>query len=103
MRLSYANIMSTIAVFIALGGTSYAAVQIHGSQIKNRTITQKKLKNGSVGRKQIKGGAVGYDQLAYDSVTTTEIYPQTIRGKDLNKNLWECISQDRPSACSYAY
>ena len=29
-RLSYANVMSTLAVVIALGGTSYAAVAITG-------------------------------------------------------------------------
>ena len=30
-RLTYANVMSTLAVFIALGGSSYAALQISGS------------------------------------------------------------------------
>ena len=29
-RLSYANVMSTLAVFIALGGSSYAAVTLNG-------------------------------------------------------------------------
>ena len=27
-RLTYANVMATIAVFVALGGTSYAAIKI---------------------------------------------------------------------------
>ena len=30
-RLTYANVMSTLAVFIALGGSSYAALTISGS------------------------------------------------------------------------
>ena len=30
-RLTYANVMSTLAVFIALGGSSYAAATISGS------------------------------------------------------------------------
>ena len=34
-RLSYANVMSTIAVFVALGGTTYAAATITGSDVKN--------------------------------------------------------------------
>ena len=42
-RLSYANVMSTIAVFAALGGGAYAAV---------------KLPAGSVGRAQLKANAV---------------------------------------------
>jgi hypothetical protein len=32
-RLSYANVMSTVAVFIALGGSSYAALQIGSDDI----------------------------------------------------------------------
>ena len=31
-RLTYANVMSTLAVFIALGGSSYAALTISGSE-----------------------------------------------------------------------
>jgi hypothetical protein len=42
-KLTYANVMATIAVFIALGGASYAAIQ---------------LPKNSVGAKQLKKGAV---------------------------------------------
>ena len=40
-RLSYANVMATIAVFVALGGSSYAAVKITGKDIKDESITGK--------------------------------------------------------------
>ena len=42
-RLTYANVMSTLAVFIALGGSSYAAFTISGSSIQNRSISGHKL------------------------------------------------------------
>ena len=47
-RLTYANLMSTVAVFLALGGVSYAAVTIPKDsvgtkQIKNRAVTKPKL------------------------------------------------------------
>jgi hypothetical protein len=42
-NLTYANVMATVAVFIALGGASYAAI---------------KLPKNSVGAKQLKSGAV---------------------------------------------
>jgi hypothetical protein len=47
-RLTYANLMSSVAVFIALGGVSYAALQIPNNsvgtkQIKNRAVTKPKL------------------------------------------------------------
>ena len=32
-RLTYANVMSTLAVFVALGGSSYAALQIDSADI----------------------------------------------------------------------
>lgn len=48
-RLRYANVMATLAVFIALGGTSIAALKITGRQIAPRTITGRNLRSDSVG------------------------------------------------------
>ena len=53
-RLTYANVMSTLAVFIALGGSSYAALTISGSSIKNRSIPAKKLKHNSITAKEVR-------------------------------------------------
>ncbi|HET6867165.1 MAG TPA: hypothetical protein VFH80_14695 [Solirubrobacteraceae bacterium] len=53
-RLTYANVMSTLAVFIALGGSSYAAFTINGASIKNRSIAGKKLRHNTLTGVQIK-------------------------------------------------
>ena len=53
-RLTYANVMATLAVFIALGGSSYAAATISGSTIKNRSISGSKLKHNTLTGTQIK-------------------------------------------------
>ena len=53
-RLSYANVMSTMAVFVALGGSSYAAVTINGSSIRNRSIPGAKLRHDTLTGRQIK-------------------------------------------------
>ena len=53
-RLTYANVMSTLAVFIALGGSSYAAFTINGNTIKNRSIAGKKLRHNTLTGAQIK-------------------------------------------------
>ncbi len=37
-RLTYANVMATLALFVALGGTSYAAAKIGSAQIKDNSI-----------------------------------------------------------------
>jgi hypothetical protein len=42
-RLTYANVMATIAVFMALGGTSFAL-----SAIAANSVGSKQLKNGRV-------------------------------------------------------
>ncbi len=53
-RLTYANVMSTLAVFIALGGSSYAAFTISGSTIRNRSIPGKKLKRNTLTGREIR-------------------------------------------------
>jgi hypothetical protein len=51
--------LALFALFVALGGTSYAAVKISGAQIENRSITGKKLKRGTLGRVPIKESRLG--------------------------------------------
>jgi hypothetical protein len=53
-RLNYANVVATLALFIALGGSSYAVSRISGSQLKNNSVAGKKLKRNTVGGKRIK-------------------------------------------------
>lgn len=52
-RITYANVMATIALFIALGGVSYAAVNlprnsVGAKQLKKNAVTSVKVKNGSL-------------------------------------------------------
>jgi hypothetical protein len=52
-RLSYANVMATVAVFLALGGGAYAATQLKKNsvgtqQLKNSSVTGEKVKDGSL-------------------------------------------------------
>ncbi len=49
-RLNYANVVATLALFVALGtGSSYAVSEISGSQIRNNSIAGKKLKRNTIG------------------------------------------------------
>jgi hypothetical protein len=47
-RLSFANVVSLLALFVALGGTGYAAAKITGKDIANSSITTKDVKNKSL-------------------------------------------------------
>lgn len=58
-RLTYANVMSTLAVFIALGGTSYAAFSISGDTIKNRSIRAKKVRHNTLTGREIRESSLG--------------------------------------------
>ena len=57
-RLSYANIVATLALFIALGGSSYAAL---------------KLPRNSVGSAQIRTGAVHSSDVADGSLAAKDL------------------------------
>ena len=57
-RLTYANVMATLAVFIALGGTGYAALTITGKNVRNGSLTGLDLKDGSVKSGDIANGSL---------------------------------------------
>lgn len=57
-RPSPALVIAVIALFVALGGTGYAAVQISGKSLKNNSVPGKKLKN-----KTVTGGKVKPNSL----------------------------------------
>jgi hypothetical protein len=58
-RLNYANVVATLALFVALGGSSYAVTKISGSQLKNRSVAGQKLKRNTLGARQIKESRLG--------------------------------------------
>lgn len=53
-RVTYANVVATLALFIALGGTSYAVTKISGSQIKAHTLTGRNIRANSITGHQVK-------------------------------------------------
>jgi hypothetical protein len=57
-RLTYANVTATLALFIALGGSSYAAIAITGRDVRDHSLTGRDLVAGSVGSTEIRNGSV---------------------------------------------
>jgi hypothetical protein len=53
-RLTYANVMATLALFVALGGSSYAALTLTGRNIKNRSITRVDVKGNTLTGSEIR-------------------------------------------------
>jgi hypothetical protein len=53
-RLTYANVTATIALFVALGGTGYAAATIDGGDVRNNSLTGKDVRNRSLTGKDVR-------------------------------------------------
>jgi hypothetical protein len=67
-HVSYANVTASLALFIALGGTGYAAVT---------------LPRNSVGSAQLRSNAVGTKEIRRGAVRSADIRNRTIRVSDL--------------------
>jgi len=75
-RLTYANVMSTIAVFLVLGGATAVAASTIGKnsvgskQLKNNAVTTAKLKNGAVTGPKLENGSVTGAKINLSSLGT---------------------------------
>jgi hypothetical protein len=58
-RLTYANVMATLAVFIALGGSSYAALTVTGRDVKNGSLSFRDLRRDTLGGSRINESRLG--------------------------------------------
>lgn len=58
-HLTYANVMATIAVFVALGGSTYAAVAITGRDVKDGSLSGRDIKRNSLTGRQIAESQLG--------------------------------------------
>jgi hypothetical protein len=73
-RLTYANVMSTLAVFLALGGVSaYAANEWTGDNIVDGSLTGADIFNNTVSGADITNG----------SLTGADVFDNTIGGADI--------------------
>lgn len=70
-RLSYANVMATVAVFLALGGGAWALARnsVGSGAIKNNSIRSKDIHNRTirardVRRNSLRGGQINEGSLA---------------------------------------
>ena len=77
-RPSASMVVALIALFVALGGSSYAAITITGKNVKNGSLTGSDIKSGSLTGKQIANGSLGGAQIAGDSLGGGQINEATL-------------------------
>jgi hypothetical protein len=59
-RPSPALVIALVALFVSLGGTSYAAITITGGNVKNGTLSSADVKNNSLTSADIKNGSLQF-------------------------------------------
>jgi hypothetical protein len=72
-RLSYANVIATLALFIALGGGAYAAV----TAPKN-SVTSRSIRNGQVKRVDLAARAVTNSRIGPNAVSNSKVGPNAV-------------------------
>lgn len=73
-RLTYANVMSSIAVFLVLGGaTAFAATKIGANELKANSIKTGKIVKEAVTTSKVKNGAVTTAKIADKAITGAKL------------------------------
>jgi len=98
-RLSYANVMSTLAVFLVVGGATAIAAKVprHSvgprqlksnavttQKIKANAVTTRKIKKNAVTAQKIKDNAVENAKLDDEAVTTAKIAKEAVTGAKID-------------------
>ncbi len=89
-HLSYANVVSTIGIFLLLaGGTAVAAKQlgkktVGTKQLKGNAVTKAKIKKNAVTRAKIRNGSVNAAKLADGAVTNGKIADSAVSGAKID-------------------
>jgi hypothetical protein len=82
-QLTYSNLMSTAAVFIALGlGSAYAAERIGSKDIARNAVKSPHVKNRGVKTQDLDRGAVKVSKLASDAVNTRKVADGSLLSAD---------------------
>jgi hypothetical protein len=89
-HLTVANVLSIVAVFIALSATAVAATKLSAGQVKevniaNEAVSNPKLKNLGVTSSKIANGTIVTGKLKGSSVTTGKIGKEAVAGNKIKK------------------
>jgi hypothetical protein len=87
-RLNFANVTASLALFIALGGTSYAAAtlprnSVGKSQIRSSAVGKSEIATNGVGRSEVRRSAVSTSEIVTNGVGKSEIKTNAIGTAEL--------------------
>jgi len=78
--LSFSNVIACLALFVALGGTVYAAGKISGKQIKPKTLPGNRIKPRTIAANRVKPRSLTGRQVRKHSLTGSQIKKQSLSG-----------------------
>ena len=90
-KLSYANVTSTLALILALGGTSaYAVTKLPDNsvgefQLRSGAITAKKIRKNAVTAPKIKAAAVKQGKIANGAITAQKMAQGSVANSSLQE------------------
>ena len=87
-RPRFADLASVLALFIALGGTTYAAASlprnsVGAKQVRTGAIGSSELRTNSTGKSELRTGAVGKSEIATNGVGAAEVRKDAIDTTEL--------------------
>src|SRR5215208_5636282 len=65
-RLTYANVTATLALFVALGGTSYAVLRVDSRDVVNNSLRS--------------------EDIRHNTIRSRDVHDRTLRARDIRRN-----------------
>lgn len=85
-RLTYANVVATIALVCSLGGSAWA-LTVTGAQVKDGSLTGRDIKNGKIARADLGSNSVNSAKIGTGAITSSDVKDSSIMSGDLNAAL----------------
>jgi hypothetical protein len=90
-KLSYANVVSTLALFIAISGAgAYAVAKLPDNsvgefQLRSGAVTAKKIRKNAITAPKIKAAAVKQGKIANGAITAAKLTQGSVAGSSLQE------------------
>jgi len=94
-RLSFANLTALLALFVALGGSSYAALSVGSEQIANNSVRSEDLRNNDVRGRDIRIDTVRGTDVRDGDLQGKDVRDNTLTGADLKESTLQTVPRAR--------
>jgi hypothetical protein len=85
-KLTFSNAVAVLALFVALGGSSYAALRVGSREIVNNSVRSADLRNNDVRSRDIRNGEVRSADLRNNGIRGRDIHDGAVASADLQDN-----------------